>query len=165
MRTVVVTAVVALAIAGVAAAGRNPPDQGVLVPGVSLGGTKLGWTKAQVEAIWGGAEGHCRSCRRDTLYFNRYGFRPQGVGVELVHGRVDAVFTLWAPAAWQTSLGLRVGEPLIRVEATYPGTLRTACAGYDAYTIIDRKAQNAIYVSDNKVWGFGLLRAGRSVCI
>ena len=164
MRSIVAAAVVALAFASTAAA-NHPPDQGVLVPGVSLGGAQLGWTTAQVEKLWGGAEGHCRSCRRDMLYFNRYAFRPQGVGVELVRGRVDAVFTLWAPAAWKTSLGLRIGEPLLRVAATYPGTLRTPCAGYDAYTIVDRKAQSAIYVSDDKVWGFGLLRPDRSVCI
>ena len=165
MRSVIVAAVVALAVVGAATAGTNPPDQGILIPGVSLGGAKLGWTKAQVEAIWGGAEGHCRSCARDTLYFNRYAFRPQGVGVELARGRVDAIFTLWAPAAWHTSLGLRIGEPLIRLAATYPATLQTKCAGYDAYTIVGRSAQSAIYVSDDKVWGFGLVRPGRSVCV
>jgi hypothetical protein len=85
--------------------------------------------------------------------------------VELVHGRVAAIFTLWAPAAWRTSLGLRIGEPLIRVEATYPGTIHTPCSGYDAYEIVGRRAQSVIYVSDGKVWGFGLLRPGRSVCI
>ena len=165
MRSVIVAAVLALAIVGAATAGTNPPDQGVLIPGVSLGGAKLGWTKAQVEALWGAAEGHCRSCTRDTLYFNRYAFRPQGAGIELVRGRVDAIFTLWAPAAWHTSLGVRIGEPLIRVEATYPGTLRTPCAGYDAYTIVGRSAQSAIYVSNDEVWGFGLIRPGRSVCV
>ena len=163
VRKLVSLAVVALAFAGAATAG--PPDQGVLVPGVSLGGVRLGWTTAQVEAAWGRADGHCRSCRRDTLYFNRYAFRPQGVGVELVRGRVVAIFTLWAPAAWRTSLGLRIGEPLIRVETTYPGTIRTACAGYAAFVLLGSKAQSAIYVSDGKVWGFGLLRAGRSVCV
>jgi hypothetical protein len=156
-------AALSLVFAGVAAGG--PPDQGVLIPGISLGGVQLGWTKAQVEAAWGGAEGHCRSCPRDTLYFNRYAFRPQGVGVELVRGRVVAIFTLWAPAAWRTSLGLRIGEPLIRVEATYPGAIHTPCSGYDAYETVGRRAQSVIYVSDGKVWGFGLLRSGRSVCI
>jgi hypothetical protein len=158
-----VVAVLALAFADAAAAG--PPDQGVLVPGVSLGGVQLGWTTAQVEAVWGRAEGHCRSCRRDTLYFNRYAFRPQGVGVELVRGRVVAIFTLWAPAAWRTSLGLRIGEPLIRVEATYPGTLHTPCSGYDAYVLLGSRARSVIYVADGKVWGFGLLRSSRSVCV
>ena len=159
----VILAAIALAITGAATAG--PPDQGVLVPGVSLGGAHLGWTTAQLEAAWGAAEGHCRSCRRDTLYFNRYAFRPQGVGVELVRGRTVAIFTLWAPAAWRTSLGLRIGEPLIRVEATYPGTTHVPCAGYDAYVLLASKAQSVIYVSDGKVWGFGLLQSGRSVCV
>ena len=163
VRRLVATTVLALALVGVATAG--PPDEGVLVPGVSLGGAHLGWTTAQVEALWGRAEGHCRSCRRDTLYFNRYAFKPQGVGVELVRGRVRAIFTLWAPPAWHTSLGVRIGEPLIRVEATYPGTIHTPCTGYDAYALLASKAQSVIYVSDGKVWGFGLLRPGRSVCI
>jgi hypothetical protein len=156
-------AVIALASAGPATAG--PPDQGVLVPGVSLGGARLGWTTAHVEKVWGRAEGHCRSCRRETLYFNRYAFRPQGVAVELVRGKVVSVFTLWAPAAWHTSVGLRIGEPLIRVLATYPDTIRTPCAGYDAYVLLAARAQSAIYVSDGKVWGFGLLRTGRSACV
>ncbi len=163
VRKLVSLAVVALAFAGAATAG--PPDQGVLVPGVSLGGVRLGWTTAQIEAVWGRAEGHCRSCRHDTLYFNRFAFRPQGVGVELQRGRAAAIFTLWAPAAWHTSLGLRIGEPLIRVEATHPGTIRTPCTGYDAYVLLGSKAQSVIYVSDGKVWGFGLLGAGRSVCV
>lgn len=160
---IILLGALAFAVAGVAAAG--PPDQGILVPQLSLGGVRLGWTTTQIEAAWGKAEGHCRSCRRDTLYFNRYAFRPQGVGVEFVRGRAVAIFTLWAPAAWRTSLGLRIGEPLIRVEATYPGTIRTPCAGYDAYVLLGSKAQSVIYVSDGKVWGFGLLRAGRSVCV
>ena len=165
MRRLVLLAVFTLAVTGAATA-AGPPDQGVLVPGVSLGGVHLGWTTAQVEAAWGRAEGHCRSCRRETLYFNRFAFRPQGVGVEIAHDRVAAVFTLWAPAAWRTSLGLRIGEPLIRLLATYPGTFHTPCAGYDAYVLVASKAQSVIYVSDGKVWGFGLLRAGRlSVCV
>ena len=163
MSRLVILAVAVLAVAGAATAG--PPDQGILVPGVSLGNAQLGWTTAQIEAAWGRAEGHCRSCRRDTLYFNRYAFRPQGVGVELIRGRAVAIFTLWAPAAWRTSLGLRIGEPLIRVEATYPGAIHRPCAGYDAYVLLASRAQSVIYVSDGRVWGFGLLRSGRPVCV
>ncbi len=157
--------VVALALTVVAAAAAGPPDQGVLVPGVSLGGVHLGWTVAAVEKAWGRAEGHCRSCRRETFYFNRFAFRPQGVGIELVRGRVVAIFTVWAPAAWRTAEGLRIGEPLIRVEATYASTLRTQCAGYDGYLLLGARARSVVYVSDGKVWGFGLLRAGRAICI
>ena len=163
MRTTVAIAVAILASASAAFAG--PPDRGVLVPGVSLGGVHLGWTKARVEGVWGAAEGRCRSCRRETLYFNRFAFRPQGAGVELANGRVVAIFTLWAPAAWRTADGLRIGEPLIRLQATYPGTLRTQCAGYAAYQLLGEKAVSVVYVSDDQVWGFALLRAGRSVCI
>lgn len=163
MRRIVLLVACTLAWTGVAGAG--PPDAGVLVPGVSLGGVRLGWTQGQVEKAWGRAEGHCRSCRRETLYFNRFAFRPQGVGVELVRGRVAAVFTLWAPTAWRTAQGLRIGEPLIRLEATYPGTLPTACAGYGAYVLARSGPHTVVYVSDGQVWGFGLLRSRRSVCI
>jgi hypothetical protein len=83
----------------------------------------------------------------------------------LTRGRVDAVFTLWAPAAWRTTAGLRIGEPLIRLQATYPSTFRTQCVGYTAYELPGGKAISVVYVSDGKVWGFGLLRPGRSVCV
>jgi hypothetical protein len=163
MRALVIAAAVA-ASASVALAG--PPDRGALVPGVSLGGVRLGWTRASVEAVWGRAEGSCRSCRLETLYFNRFAFRPQGVGVELERGRVSAVFTLWAPPAWSTTQGLRIGEPLIRLEATYPGGLRMQCAGYTAYRLPGAGgAVSVVYVLDGEVWGFGLVRAGRSLCV
>lgn len=162
MRALVIAAAVA-ASTSVALAG--PPDRGMLVPGVSLGGVRLGWTNALVEAVWGRAEGRCRSCRLETLYFNRFAFRPQGAGVELERGRVVAVFTLWAPPAWSTAQGLRIGEPLIRLEATYPGGLRTRCAGYTAYRLPGAGAASVVYVLDGQVWGFALVRAGRSVCV
>jgi hypothetical protein len=142
----------------------SPPDAGVLVPGTSLGGVRLGWTLAHVEALWGRAYGRCRSCRRETLYFNRYAFRPEGAGVELDRGRVTAVFTLWAPAAWRTAEGLRIGEPSTRVEATYGPTPRARCSGYRALTIDAAAAQTVVYVVGGEVWGFGLLRRGAPVC-
>lgn len=159
----VVLGVLGVVLAGSAAGG--PPDRGVFVPRVSLGGVRLGWTTAQVEAVWGRAEGRCRSCRHETLYFNRFAFRPQGAAVELVRGRVVAAFTLWAPQAWHTAQGLRIGEPLVRLHATYPVALRTACAGYDAYALPGGQAQSVVYVVDDAVWGFALLRARHPVCL
>jgi hypothetical protein len=150
-----------LAPAGPAA----PPDAGVLVPGQSLGGARLGWTLERLTALWGRAYGRCGSCARETLYFNRYAFRPEGAGVELVDGRVAAIFTLWAPAAWSTSRGLRVGDPETRVQATYGTARRRSCSGYAAYLLPGRgSVRSAVYVVDDQVWGFGLLGAGARVC-
>jgi hypothetical protein len=146
------------------AAHASPPDAGVLVPGTSLGGVRLGWTLAQVEAVWGRAYGRCRSCRRETLYFNRYAFRPEGAGVELEQGRVTAVFTVWAPPAWRTDEGLRIGEPSRRVVATYGAKPDTRCAGYRALAIDTASAQSVVYVVRGEVWGFGLVRRGTPVC-
>jgi hypothetical protein len=159
---VVVAAIAAGMLGG--AAHSSPPDAGVLVPGTSLGGVRLGWTLSQVEAVWGRAYGRCRSCRRETLYFNRYAFRPEGAGVELERGRVTAVFTLWAPAAWRTAEGLRIGEPSTRVEATYGATPRARCGVYRALTVDAAAAQTVVYVVGGEVWGFGLVRRGAPVC-
>ena len=158
-----VTIAIALVLAAAARAGT--PDVGVLVPGVSLGGVRLGWTTSQVEAVWGRAEGHCNDCRRETLYFNRYAFRPQGAGVELAAGHVAAVFTLWAPPGWRTTQGLRIGDPLVRVESTYPMALATPCKSYDAYVLPGGHAKSVVYVVDGAVWGFGLLSARHGVCL
>jgi hypothetical protein len=157
--------IAALLLVLAAGATAGTPDVGVLVPQVSLGGVHLGWTKQQVESRWGRAEGRCVNCRRETLYFNRYAFRPQGAGVELVKGRVVAVFTLWAPPGWRTTKGLVIGEPDVRVEATYPEALHTACPGYDAYVLPGRQAKSVVYVADGAVWGFALLRPDHGVCL
>lgn len=162
MTRLVGTVAVALALGASAFAGT--PDAGVLVPQVSLGGVRLGWTRAQVEAVWGRAEGRCANCRRETFYFNRYAFQPQGAGIELVAGRVDAVFTLWAPPGWRTAQGLRIGDPLVRVEATYPTTLATPCRSYDAYVLPGGHAKSVVYVVDGDVWGFALMTARHGVC-
>jgi hypothetical protein len=153
---------VAGAVAGAAPA--SSPDAGVLVPGRSLGGVRLGWSLGQVEAAWGRAYGRCRSCARETLYFNRYAFRPEGAGVELEHGRVVAVFTLWAPAAWRTAEGVRIGEPAARVAATYGATPRARCDGYAGLRIDGPAGQTLVYVARGEVWGFGLVGRSRPVC-
>ena len=114
---------------------------------------------------WGRAFGRCRGCAVETLYFNRFAFRPEGAAVELAGDRVVAVFTLWAPPGWRTEQGLRIDEPLFRLEATYRPLRRTACAGYDAYTLPGSGPRSVVYVLDDRVWGFALLGRGRPVCL
>jgi hypothetical protein len=156
-------AAIVTTLALVSAARSAPPEAGVLVPGRSLGGAELGWTKAQVEAVWGRAYGRCRSCRQETLYFNRFAFRAEGAGVELRAGRVAAIFTLWAPQ-WSTTRGLRVGDPAIRVNGIYGALPRVECFGYAALLLPGRTSRSAIYLVDREVWGFGLQRANLPVC-
>lgn len=147
-----------------ASATAAPPRAGVLVPGQRLGGIALGMTAAQVEAAWGARHGVCRSCRATTWYFNRRPFEPQGAGVELRRRAVVAVFTLWAPPGWRTSRGVRIGDPLARVTAVYGPLTRIECGTYYALTIPRRGATSAIYVVDEEVWGFGLVRPSVSAC-
>jgi hypothetical protein len=154
-RRLVLVAAVALVSTGAASAG--PPGAGTLVLGTSLGGVKLGMTTAQVERTWGRAYGRCRSCARPTLLFNFFAFRPEGAGVELRRERVSAIFTLWAPGAWQTAEGVGIGESASTVTATYGPLTRVQCRGYYALTIRSRGAVNAIYVVGEDVWGLGLL--------
>jgi hypothetical protein len=164
LRVSAIGAAAAIALAAATAATAGPPGAGVLVPGRTLGGLRLGMTLAQVEAAWGRAYGRCRSCMRPTLYFNLYAYRPEGAGVELRRGRVSAVFTLWAPGAWETSRGLRIGDSAAEATATYGPMARTACRGYHALTLTSRRAVTAVYVVGTEVWGFGLLARGTPVC-
>ena len=156
-------AVIAAAAAGTARAA--PPDAGVLVPGRSLGGVRLGSSLDDVTAAWGRAYGRCRRCAAETLYFNRFAFRPEGAGVELRRGRVVAVFTLWAPVGWRTAQGLAIGEPELRLRSTYAPLQRTACRGYDAFALPGSGPRSVVYVVEGDVWGFGLLARGHSVCL
>jgi hypothetical protein len=160
---VAVVAVVAAVAAGVSRAA--PPDAGVFVPGRSLGGVTLGSSLDDVVAAWGRAYGRCRGCAAETLYFNRFAFRPEGAGVELRRGRVVAAFTLWAPAGWRTAQGLAIDEPELRLRSTYAPLQRTACRGYEAFTLPGSGARSAVYVVDGRVWGFGLLARGHAVCL
>ena len=154
--------VVALA-AGVAHAA--PPDAGVFVPGRALGGVRLGSSLDDVTAAWGRPYGRCRGCAPETLYFNRFAFRPEGAGVELRRGRVVAVFTLWAPVGWRTAQGLAIGEPELRLRSTYAPLQRTECRGYDAFALPGSGPRSVVYVVEGDVWGFGLLARGHSVCL
>jgi hypothetical protein len=155
--------VVAAVAAGVARAA--PPDAAVFVPGRSLGGVRLGSSLDDVVAAWGRAYGRCRGCAAETLYFNRFAFRPEGAGVELRRGRVVAVFTLWAPPGWRTSQGLTIGEPALRLRSTYTPLQRTECRGYEAFALPASGPRSVVYVVDGEIWGFGLLARGHAVCL
>jgi hypothetical protein len=160
------TAAAALAVTFVLAlpAAAAPPGAGVLVPGHSLGGLELGATKAGVERSWGRAYGICRSCRRETWYFNYYAFEPRGAGVELERGRVAAVFTIYSPGGWRTNRGLSLGDPASRVRSFYKSLGQVQCRGYEALVVRSRRAVTAFYVLDDRLWGFGLSRPGLPLC-
>ena len=161
MRALAAAAVV-LALA--APAGAAPPGAGVLVPARSLGGIALGATKPEVERRWGRAYGVCRSCARETWYFNYYAFQPRGAGVEWRKGRVAAVFTLFQPLGWRTGKGLELDDPARRVAALYGPLETVGCRGYSAYVLRRRAATTAFYVVGDRLWGFGLSRPGVPLC-
>jgi hypothetical protein len=136
----------------------------VLVPGTSLGGVRLGMTKPQVERLWGRAYGVCRSCERETWYFNQYAFRPEGAGVEWRDGLVAAVFTLHRPRAWSTRGGIRLGDAFAGVTAEFRALVRRECGGYGAYELRGRRATTVFYELDDRVWAFALVRPGSPAC-
>jgi hypothetical protein len=140
------------------------PSRGELVPGRSLGGLELGATKAEVQAAWGTRFGRCRSCARETWYFNFRRFDPKGLGVEFRGGRVSALLTLWRPPGWRTREGLRLGDHVARVTEVYGALARQACGSYDALTLPARGAVTAFYVSGDRLWAFGLLEPRSAVC-
>jgi hypothetical protein len=145
-------------------ASAAPPRVGVLVPGKSLGGLSLGSSRSDVRQAWGPRHGTCRGCRKPTWYFNFARFEPQGAGVTFERGRVVAIFTLWAPRGWRTSRGLEIGDQAARVAALYRGLIQVNCGTYYALTLDHPRAVTAIYVHDEKVWGFGLSRPREPVC-
>src|SRR5439155_25342645 len=142
-----VAALLALALAAVL------PQHGVLVPGRSLGGLHLGATRAEVRAAWGTAYGRCRGCADETWYFTYRAFTPQGAGVAFRGGRAVALFTLWAPPGWQTSRGLRIGDPAARITALYGALPRVDCGTYAALIERQGAATTEFYVRDEQVWG------------
>jgi len=154
--------VVALALAAPAA--QAAPTRGELVPGRSLGGLELGATKTDVRAAWGMRFGRCRSCRRETWYFNFRPFEPKGLGVEFRGGRVAALFTLGRPDGWRTPEGLRLGDHVARVTEAYGALARRECGAYYALTLPARGAVSAFYVSGDRVWAFGLIDRRSAVC-
>jgi hypothetical protein len=158
----VLAAALVLCVA-VAAAGEDPA--GEFVPGRSLAGVELGMTRAEVLATWGTRHGVCRDCSAETWYFNEQPFQPQGKGVVFERGRVVHAFTLWQPVGWATPEGLELGAPAGEIGATYGELDERACRGYSALVRADADARSAFYVYEDEIWGFGLLRAGRSPCL
>jgi hypothetical protein len=144
------------ALVAPATAWAAPPRAGVLDPGRSLGGLRLGATEAQVRAAWGTSFGRCRSCSSPTWYFTYRRYRPQGAGVSFRRGRVEAIFTLWAPPGWRTPSGLRIGDPASRISQLYGPLSRTPCGQYSALILPMQGGVNVFYVSNRKLWGFGL---------
>ena len=118
-RALAVALAAALAAAVVAASAAAPPNRGLFVPGKSLGGVTLGMTKAQVLAEWGKRHGVCRSCRRETWYFNYEPFTPEGAGVVFERGRAVHAFTVWRPPGWETPQGLRLGDDASEAARVY----------------------------------------------
>jgi hypothetical protein len=163
-RAVLWLAVVAVA-AVVAPAVAAPPAAGILVPGASLGGVELGMTKAEVLSVWGKRHGVCRDCRRETWYFNRKAFEPEGAGVVFRRDRVAHVFTLWRPLGWTTNDGLELGAPEAEIGAGQVLVGERTCRGYTAQLSSTGKAQTVYYVYDGRLWGFGLIRPGANPCL
>jgi hypothetical protein len=157
---------VLLAALGLAAAATAaPPRKGIFAPGRSLGGLRLGMTPAQVRAAWGSSFGRCHGCPQPTWYYTYRRYHPHGAAVEFRRGRVDAVFTLWAPANWKTTKGLYIGDNVDRVPGLYGQLAQTNCPGnYYALTIPTPGGVNALYVVNEKIFGFALLSFRAAVC-
>ena len=157
-------AATAAALAFALPAAAAPPGAGVLVPGRSLGGLELGATKAEVEKSWGRAYGVCRSCPRETWYFNYYAFQPRGAAVEWRNGRAVGLFTIYQPLGWRTPKGLALNDPASRITGLY-GPLRTiGCDGYSVLTLAGRNVTTAFYVLRDRLWAFGLYRPDVALC-
>jgi hypothetical protein len=150
-------AAAALVLAAPAAAAL--PREGVLVPGRSLGGVRLGMPMKTVIARWGRSFGVCRGCRSTTWYYTYARFQPQGVGVSFRDGRVDALFTLWQPPGWRTSLGVLLGDDAAQVTAAYGPLDRRRCDGYSTLVLRTRTGVTEFYVVGERLWGFGVSRA------
>ena len=161
---VAVAAVAAAAAGFVGPATAAIPREGVLVPGRTLAGVALGSTQNEVKAQWGRRFGRCRNCARETWYFNRKRFEPQGTGVEFRRGRAVALFTVWSPPGWRTTRDLEIGEPSWRITSVYGALTRVECGTYYAFTMRSRGAVTIFYVYDEKLWGFGLSEARVPVC-
>jgi len=152
----------ALSLAVPAVAGL--PRAGTLVPGRSLGGIRLGETTHAVRAALGPRFGVCNDCVRSTWYFTYKPFHAQGLAVEFVDRRVVAVYTLWKPAGWRATNGLRLGATPLQVHDR-AGRLHTiTCNGYDALVADRPGSRTAYFLYHGSLWGFGLFRANWSPC-
>jgi hypothetical protein len=154
----------ALAATALSAFMLGPPSHGVVVPGVNLGGLRLGMTPAQVRTAWGSGYGLCRGCAATTWYFTYRPFTQQGAGVTFRKGRVTALYTVWAPPGWQTTKRLVVGDPAAKITQLYGPMPLEQCLGYSALLLRQGPTLTAFYVVDQQVYGFALIRYGRSPC-
>jgi hypothetical protein len=146
-------------------AGAEPETGGRFTPGESLAAVELGMTRQEVLATWGARHGVCRACAEPTWYFNERPFQPEGTGVVFERGRVTHAFTVWQPPGWATPEGLELGAPGGEIGATYGELTERACRGYSALLLEDEGAVSVFYVYEDEVWGFGLVRPGRSPCL
>jgi hypothetical protein len=157
--------VLAAALVLAAPAAAAPPRKGIFAPGRSLGGLRLGMTPAQVRAAWGSDFGRCRGCAQPTWYYTYRRYHSHGAAVQFRRGRVEAIFTLWAPTGWKTTKGLYIGDNVDRVPGLYGQLAHAECpANYSALTIPTPGGVNVIYVVNEKIFGFGLLGFKASIC-
>jgi hypothetical protein len=161
-RAVVCAALLAVCLAPSAAA--TLPQPGRLVPGHSLAGIRVGEPAAAVRAALGRSYGVCQGCTLTTWYFTYRPFEQHGLAVELVHGRVYAVYTLWQPAGWHTARGLRLGAVQAQVTRAAGATIPLTCSGYDALVSDAGRTRTVYYIVAGKLWGFGLLPARENPC-
>lgn len=146
-------------------AAAEPPSGGLFTPGRSLAGARLGMSQKQVEDVWGDRHGVCRGCREPTWYFNERPFQPEGTGAVFERGRLVHAFTVWQPDGWTTPQGLALGDQGGKIGETYGLAAERACAGYTALVLEEGAAWSVFYVYGDELWGFGLMKAGRSPCL
>jgi hypothetical protein len=162
-RAAVCAALVALA-ATAAGASAALPRHGTLVPGGSLGGIRLGQPSGSVLRRLGPAHGVCRGCARPTWYFTYRPFDRHGLAVELDHGRVAGVYTVWSPAGWSAARGIALGMFSGEASALTGTTIPISCDGYQALVADSDRARTVYYVFGGKLWGFGLFARGADPC-
>ncbi len=160
----ILAAALGVALAATSAASA-PPARGLFVPGKSLGGVSIGMTQAEVLRTWGKRHGVCRECPQPTWYFNYKPFEPQGAGVVFERRRVVRVFTVWRPEGWRTGRGLVLGDDAGKISDLAGPYREKECAGYTALVSRAGRVASVFYVHDERLWAFGLVRAGASPCV
>jgi hypothetical protein len=164
-RALLVAAVIAVCLSATATATAALPQPGTLVPGTSLAGIRLGEPAAGVQQTLGHKYGLCQGCAVKTWYFNYRPFDEHGLGIEFMHGRVSAIYTLWQPPGWHSQQGLQLGAVQAQVTQLAGTLIPVQCTGgYEALVTDARTVRTAYYIVDGKLWGFGLMPALESPC-
>ncbi|HEY5059651.1 MAG TPA: hypothetical protein VII51_11605 [Gaiellaceae bacterium] len=163
MSRALLCAAVLLACSAPAAAAALP-RAGTLVPGRSLGGIRLGESATHVRTALGHTFGVCLGCVRTTWYFTYRAFDDRGLAVELTAGRVSAVYTLWQPPGWHAPRGLQLGAVEAQVTELAGILAPVPCSDYAAYVHDGAGVRTVYYLTKDKLWGFGLMRAGANPC-